>query len=206
MKAEVIFASPKINKSILDGVSPCLTDMQKIMDDLGFQFTFRIIANFDFRDKVLVPILKASNGVADTNELFIRGYQMMQMFDKKTVSATVRATAPTTSHMQTTEEAEETYAEMKIGKVAQLVMRPILESGRLPDNEVLKLQNKSYCSETLNLNFPLLVKTDADYDKARYYSDPVHINGVDYVMCSQWVERPDNNDRPYLMKWIREHQ
>ncbi len=204
-EAEIIFASPKINKSILDGVSPCLVDMQKIMDDLGFRFTFRIIANDDFRDKVLAPILKASNGVADTNELFIRSYQMMQMFEKKAASAAEKVTVQPTSSKQTTEEMEGTYAELKVGKVAQLVMRPILESGCLPDNEVLQLQNKSYCSETLNLNFPLLVKTDADYDKARYYSEPVHINGVDYVMCSQWVERPENNDRPYLMKWIKEH-
>lgn len=204
-EAEIIFASPKINKGILDGVNPCLDDMQKLMDDLGFSFTFRIIANDDFRDKVLAPILKASNGVADTNELFIRGYQMMQMFEKKTTAAG-KAIAPTTPHTQTTEEEEETYAEMKIGKVAQLVMRPILESGRLSDSEVQQLQSKSYCNETLNLNFPLLVRADAEYDTARYYKDPVCVNGIDYVMCSQWVERPDNNDRPYLMRWIREHR
>lgn len=183
-----------------------MVDMQNFMDDLGFRFTFRIIANDDFWDKVLAPILKASNGVADTNELFIRSYQMMQMFDKKAVPALERTTAPASSCIQTTEGAEETYAEMKIGKVAQLVMRPILESGRLPDSEVSQLQDKAYCNETLNLNFPLLVKTDAEYDKARYYIDPVHVNGVDYVMCSQWIERQDNNDRPYLMRWIREHQ
>ena len=205
-EAEIIFASPKINKSILDGVGPCLVDMQKIMDDLDFRFIFRIIANDDFQDKVLAPILKASNGVADTNELFIRGYQMMQMFDKKNTSATKKEPVPSAPRIQTTEESEEIYAEMKIGKVAQMVMRPILESGRLPDSEVLQLQNKAYCNEILSLNFPLLVKADAEYDKARYYKEPIHVNGADYVMCSQWVERPDNNDRPFLMKWIREHQ
>lgn len=60
--------------------------------------------------------------------------------------------------------------------------------------------------DVLNLNFPLLVRTGAEYDKARYYSEPLHINGAEYVMCSQWIERPENNDRPYLMSWIREHQ
>ena len=85
-EAEIIFASPKIHKSILDGVTPCLVDMQRIMDDLGFRFLFRIIANDDFRDKVLVPILKVSNGVADTNELFVRSYQMTQLFEKRSVS------------------------------------------------------------------------------------------------------------------------
>ncbi len=47
-EAEIIFASPKIHKSILDGDTPCLADMQRLMDDLGFHFLFRIIANDDF--------------------------------------------------------------------------------------------------------------------------------------------------------------
>ena len=126
--------------------------------------------------------------------------------DKKNTSATKKEPVPSAPRVQTTEESEEIYAEMKIGKVAQMVMRPILESGRLPDSEVLQLQNKAYCNEILSLNFPLLVKAYAEYDKARYYKEPIHVNGADYVMCSQWVERPDNNDRPFLMKWIREHQ
>ena len=97
------------------------------------------------------------------------------MFEKKAVHVAEKASSMTASHIQTTQEAEETYAEMKIGKVAQSVMRPILESGRLPDSEVLQLQSKEYCNEILNLNFPLLVKADAEYDKARYYSQPVHV-------------------------------
>ncbi len=132
---------------------------------------------------------------------------MMQMFEKKAASSAQENTAAmAASPTQTVKEAEETYAEMKIGKVAQLVMRPILESGRVSDSEVLQLQNKAYCNEVLNLNFPLLVKADAEYDKARYYREPIHVNGSDYVMCSQWVERPDNNDRPYLMRWLGEHR
>ena len=208
VEAEIIFASPKINRSILDGVNPCLADMQKIMDDLGFRFVFRILSNDDFRDKVLAPILKASNGVADTNELFIRSYQMMQMFEKKGATShnTGNIRNEETAIPLTDTEAEDAYAEMKIGKVAQLVMRPILESGRVPVEEIVQLQNKEYCNEVLNLNYPLLVKADAEYDKARYYSDPIHFGGVAYVMCSQWIERPENNDRPFLMRWIRAHQ
>ena len=204
-EAEIIFASPKIHKSILDGVTPCLVDMQRIMDDLGFRFLFRIIANDDFRDKVLVPILKASNGVADTNELFIRSYQMTQMFEKKSVSPG-KPVGSVASETQTLKEAEDTYSEMKVGKVAQLVLRPILESGRISADEIEQLKSKEYSNNVLNLNFPLLVKADTEYDKARYYSEPLLINGTEYVMCSQWIERPENNDRPYLMRWIRAHQ
>ena len=95
---------------------------------------------------------------------------------------------------------------MKIGKVVQLVLRPLLEGGKVSEDEIIQLQDKKYSNDVLNLNYPLLVKTDADYDKLRYYNDPLHINGIEYVMCSQWIERPENNDRPYLMNWIRAHQ
>ena len=202
-EAEIIFASPKINKSILDGVTPCLFDMQELMDDLGFNYIFRVIANEDFHDKVLAPILRASNGVADTNELFIRSFQMLQMFEKNGHGRSVPASAPQASALVLTDEA---FSELKIGKVVQLVMKPILESGRVSADELLLLQDKQYCSKTLNLNYPLLMKADSEYDKTRYYREPIHINGVEYALCSQWIERPENNDRPSLVRWIQEHQ
>ena len=79
-KGEVIFASPKICKGVLEGVMPCMDNIQELMDGMGFNFRFRILCNKDFKDKVLDPILEVSGGVADTNELFIRSYQMVQMF------------------------------------------------------------------------------------------------------------------------------
>ena len=212
-EAEIIFASPKINRSILDGVLPCMEDMQKIMDDLCFHFRFRILANDDFRDKVLDPILTVSNGVSDTNELFIRSYQMVQMFERKEprpeptptmAGLETRKTAPTAKLIN--DETADTYAELKIGKIAQLVLKPILESGTVPDDEIERLQDKVYSKQAFDLNYPLLVRQDDEYSRVRYYREPVLIKGRVYMMCSQWVERPDNNDRPYLMKWIREHQ
>lgn len=195
--AEIIFASPKINRSVLEGVLPCIEDMQKIMDGLHFHFRFRILANKDFRDKVLLPILKVSNGVADTNELFIRGYQMVQMFDGyKDVQAVSEGALPA---------IDDSYAELKIGKVAQLVLRPILENGSVSDEEIQKLQDKEYSKEAFNLNFPLLVREDGEYERVRYYRDPITIGGVKYMLCSQWAENQGNNDRPYLMKWIKGH-
>ena len=70
------------------------------------------------------------------------------MFEKKAApSVSEKTNATDALCAQTVEEAEETYAEMKIGKVVQLVMRPILESGNLSDTEVMQLQSKAYCNE-----------------------------------------------------------
>ncbi len=78
--AEIVFASPKINPSILRDLAPCIEDINNILKQHGFDFDVRVIANDDFNESVLKPILLVSDGVADTSELFLRGYQMYKMF------------------------------------------------------------------------------------------------------------------------------
>lgn len=211
-EAEIIFASPKINKSVLVGVVPCLADAQKILDDLCFHFRLRIIANEDFREKVLEPILLVSDGVADTNELFLRSYQMLQMFErfKRTEEAKAENTnIEKEARAEEPEKAgtdEDAYAELKIGKLAQTVLKSILESGAASEAEVEQMQTASYSKATFDIQFPLLVRQDGEYERVRYYKNPVRIRGVNYMLCSQWFEVSTNNDRPYLMRWIREKQ
>lgn len=186
--AEIIFASPKIGKSILEDVAPCVADAQAITQQMGFNFSFRIIANEDFRESVLNPILLVSKGVADTNELFLRSYQMLQMFDSESKQ-------PPTDYANA-------ITELKIGKIAQIILRELLESGKVEKAELINLQDKIYCKKTFGLNFPMLVNWDGEYNKVRYYVDPVSINGEKYALCSQWIER----ERPLLLNWIESHK
>lgn len=77
---EIVFASPKIYPAILTGLEPCIDDVNSILQQQGFGFSVRVIANNGFNTEVLDPILAMSGGVADTSELFLRSYQMLQMF------------------------------------------------------------------------------------------------------------------------------
>ncbi len=79
-EAEIIFASPKINQAILDDLVPCINDLNNLFRIYGYEFAVRVIANEQFNESVLQPILLASGGIADTSELFIRAYQMYGMF------------------------------------------------------------------------------------------------------------------------------
>jgi len=79
--AEIIFASPKINNSTLSIALPCIQDAQSVLEELGYKFTVRIVANQEFKQDILDPVLNISSDVADTNELFLRSYQMLKMFD-----------------------------------------------------------------------------------------------------------------------------
>mgnify|MGYP001013183682 FL=1 len=212
-KAEIIFASPKINRQILDALRPCFVDINNIIQEMGFEFDFRIIANSDFSNLVLEPILEISGNVADTAELFMRSYQMLSLFDKKSLKDTknVEKQKPETTirNYQLSKDYvniknnQDEYAELKVGQIARIIMREILESGKVDANEISWLQNEKYSKDTLGLNYPALVIANNEYDTRRYYVDPVFINGVYYKLCNDWYEGATNDDRPLLIDWIR---
>ena len=79
--AEIVFASPKIHASILNDAIPCVYEANNLLKARGYNFNIRIIANQDFNEMVLQPILLLSGGIADTSELFLRSYQMFKMFE-----------------------------------------------------------------------------------------------------------------------------
>lgn len=79
--AEIVFASPKINPAVFNGVIPCVDDVNGLFQAQGLGFSGKVVANSDFSDTILQPILNLSKNVADTSELFLRSYQMYKMFD-----------------------------------------------------------------------------------------------------------------------------
>ena len=136
-----------------------------------------------------------SGGVADTNELFIRSYKMIQMFEGKHKTAKIDISFGNL----------DAYGELKVGKLAQIVMRSILKSDKVSDEEIFEMQQKEYSKIKFNQSRPVLVKADEEYDHVRYYKEPVIVKGTAYMLCSQCAEGKIKNDRPYLLKWIEEH-
>ena len=206
--AEIIFASPKVNPAILNELSPCLKEANAILDQLGYHFVFRLIANEEFNDAILQPILLASQGIADTSELFVRSYQMYRMFATDRATAAPRGTLSPAANEQIKESpiSEDSYREFKVGKLAQVVLCKLLEDGKATPEEIQFMQTPHYSKQFFGLNYPLLVKADEPHDPVRYYSRPLNIGGIQYKLCSQWFETPANNDRPYLIKWIHSHE
>jgi hypothetical protein len=94
---------------------------------------------------------------------------------------------------------------IKIGKLAQTMLRTALENGKATEEEVNKLQQKAYSKEVFGINYPLLVQENSNYDSVRYYKFPVIIYGMRYRMCSQWFETSLVNNRPQLTLWLDSH-
>ena len=206
--AEIIFTSPKINTAIMTDLIPCINDLNNIFRLYGYEFSVRVIANEKFNESILQPIFMVSNGVSDTSELFIRAYQMYKMFDDNSEKVVYKRknSKATVDDKNLGIENDSTYSEMKIGQLARNVLRPMLEKGMASDLEIQWMQDADYCKVNFGLQYPLLIKTNENKKEIRYYSQPLYINGERYRMCSEWFETPANNDRPFLEKWISEHE
>jgi hypothetical protein len=194
---EIVFASPKINPSILKELEPAIEKLSMVFREHGLDFDTRLIANAEFNVRVLEPILTVSKGVSDTAELFMRGYQLTNLF------ASGRPKAPTGKPAPQIAQNDQ-WPEMKVGLLARTVLRQVLERGVDPA-ELASLQQEQHSRETLGINFSLLVREGIDYDHRRYYKEPIKVNGSRFLLCSQWFETPANNDRPLLIAWLLLH-
>ncbi len=193
---EIIFASPKVGPTLLAMLKPCVADTNEILHDLGFDCNVQIIANDDFNSLVLRPVLDISSEVADTSELFLRSYQMYQMFGKtkQPASATTRRPASASSVPA---------GEMRIGELVQLKLRPLLEDGKVTPEEVDALQTLEGSKDRFGLSYPLLVPAGGEYTPKRYYKAPLTIYGKSYKLTSQWIE---NQHRERVLRWIADHE
>ena len=205
---KIIFASPKINPPILNDLKPCISDLYNIFKENGFDFSFRIIANDEFNHQVLQPILKASNGVADTSELFLRSYQLFDLFSDKKVSSKSASLqkGKTSSDIEDEYINSDPYREMKVGKLAKRVLGKMLSEGAATEEEIEAMQTIEYSKKTFDLQYPLLVKSGGGGTITHYYKPLITIRGVQYRLCCEWFEQEGaNNDRPYLLEWIYRH-
>lgn len=76
---EIIFATPKTNPAVQETIEKSFDDLQK---EFGSEkVIFKFITNEDFKNEVLLPTLQTTEEDADSNELFLRTYKMLEMFD-----------------------------------------------------------------------------------------------------------------------------
>lgn len=203
--AEIIFASPKINPAVANEITFAINDVNQILKQAKLNYQIRIIANHDLREHILSPILSVLNDVADTSELFMRSLQLYRLIEgMHPFSAPVLKPLkqPITPLPFNTGDP---LSEMKIGVIVRTVFRNILESGNVPKDEIERMQDKEYSKKTFGIQYPVLQKANNPNDKRpeKYYTGSVKISDKYYFICSEWYETSANNDRAYLVKWLK---
>lgn len=215
MKAgTIIFAAPKIHHAVLEILNPCLEDIQKFLDENGFAFKVRLIANDDFGEKVLQPVVAATTFTADTSELFMRSLQMYNLFSTNTSFAkketVIKQLQPIEKINLNAIEVKniEGLSEMKIGALVRTILTKMLKNEEISKEEIELMQTEEYSKKTFDIQYPLLVKASLSNGKKplRYWAGSVETFGEKFFICSEWYETQANNDRPYFMKWMGLHQ
>lgn len=210
-KGEIIFASPKINPAVINGLASKFNEMNSLFELLGLRFRTRLIANEEFKGKILDPILLASNGISDTSELFLRSYQMYNMFSGE-VSRTRQKSKIRYNTLDKVIESnlsDETLKELKIGKLVQTTMKNLFKTEKMTQDEIDKMTQDNYSKQVFNANIPVLkevpdggnineLKRDAN-NYPRYYNYTISIYGKRYLLFSQWIERLH---RSYYESWV----
>ena len=195
--AEIIFASPKINPSVINELIPRLDELNSLLSTLGLNFPSRVIANEDFNGKILEPILLSSGGISDTSGLFLRSYQMFNMFSNRpAVTSQVRKTNRTRGQDINIEStlSDESLKELKIGKLVQTTMKDLFENKGIPEVEIERMMDVDYSKQIFNSNIPVLkeLPVGGDIDKLkrddrnypRYYSYTLSIYlSMERIIC-----------------------
>jgi len=210
-KGEIIFATPKVHNSVLEVLHLYLQDVKSIFEKLNFNYKIRFIANDDFAEKILEPVIASSSLVADTSELFMRSIQMYNLFsgDTKTAIKTNKSQNIEATIKPIEVTSKNGLDEMKIGVLVKSTLLSMFKTEKISKEEIEKMATLSYSKEIFNLNYPLLKEVDdgipLENQKKdangynRYWNFTVEIYGKTYLICSQWVE---NLHRDSFNKWL----
>ncbi len=119
-------------------------------------------------------------------------------------------------YLELTEELLKKFDAKKIGKLAGIGLRELLEKGVAPAWEIAEFQKASgntqvnkyrvqygqHVNTEFALSFPLLITKDRkEFDNPqKFWIAPLKIYGEEYHLCSHWVE---GLHREKLEAWIR---
>ena len=148
--AEIIFASPKINAAVEKELTTVINDMNNTLKEANMNYQIRIIANDDFKEHIFSPLLMILNDVADTSELFMRSLQLYNLFYETSLSSKKTVNSSPTTFISNNKD--DLFPEMKIGVIVRTVFRNILESGKVPNDEIERMQDKDYSKKRLIFN------------------------------------------------------
>ena len=100
-KCTVIFASPKVDAAKQDLILPALEELQADARFKDQGITFEYIANDKFKAEILDQTIEASRDDADTNELFLRSYKLLNLPYTEAKSTKKKASSSASSSLET---------------------------------------------------------------------------------------------------------
>ncbi len=195
--AVVSFASPKVYPATEEPVREAVKIVKEFFFKNGFDFKFNLILNHEFYKDIMGPVILSGEQVADTNELFLRTTQLMNVFDAVKVCV---ANAEGIGLVKSDAENSVEKIGEKIGEYVRRVLPPVLAT--LNQEEINELCDPQFCKFTFDLNFALLSKKrEPIQGHMRYYATPLTLLNTKFYMTNDWYTK----NRGKLDAWIASH-
>jgi len=178
-----LFVTPKVTPAILTPILDLEREAKNLINDEMIEIKF--IANKDFFNDMVNPVIKASSDENDSGELFARAANLIQMNPKKTRQKTEIKKDDVKIDQSGTKL---THNRMKIGQFVQYTMRKIYEQNLLSEEEIQNLKDEGYSKKEFNQNLVILRNIDkgikGNKGRNRYYSKEFFFDK--YYLTSQW--------------------
>jgi hypothetical protein len=206
-EASVIFAAPKMAEAVRERIQHPLSVLERCLAEQRSsampRLHFRIIANADFSNEILAPVLNQVDTVADTGELFMRAQQLMRLCHSSPRHGLSGGKIDRSSE-QLTEEGS------RIGQHIRTTMEALAASGRLTAQTVGNLLDSRYCKARFNLGYPFLQPVDQalplsrqrndHHGRGRYWKKPLRVGNHEFLMCNNWFAW----QRDAFDAWVRD--
>ena len=189
--ARLVFATPKMHAATREAIEDQLPNLTSWLVERWTlsprDIQLRLVADNDFKNEILDPVLRCASTVADTGELFLRSQQLMALCNSSLVQRAPQSRSTIVKKCET---------EQKIGSYIQSVMTVLANSEQLAPKVVENLLNAQYCKKIFNLGYPFLRRIDSRTDLseqrkdergyARYWKTPIAAGGEQFLVCNQW--------------------
>jgi hypothetical protein len=190
-QASVVFATPWLATAVRQEVQSHLDLLELRLaeqrDHALSHLRFRVIADADFADEIVQPVLEHADAIADTSGLVRQPQRSTPLGAVGNGSAPRGVDQPIKA---TTKKGS------RIGEHVRRTMKELAASGRLTARIVGDLLDPRYCKARFNLGHPFLKPVDQHAPLStqrvdrngygRYWKLPLNIAGHEFLMCSQW--------------------
>ena len=185
-KATVGFVSPRTSPQQADMLK---SEFKKLQDRYA-DVEWNLWMNESF-SRMLHDTIEASQGNADSSELFLRAGKLMHIADKS-----VRKMA----NGDSAERDGGTHPNPRLQPIICNIMKTLLEENPLPSEAIEKLMDLNYCHEQgFAISFPILSQQRFVSGQPRYYAQ--HYPGG-YYLSSEWAQRQHVHNANAFIRYL----
>ena len=202
----IYFVSPKVHRAAQQSI--------EIFARLREEYptiNWHLFTNETFVSEVLSTTLEKGGTVADTTELFLRSFKLLQLgefAEREVGQRTLRKESRAIETSMPVVSKDPTYDPVRFQPLVRGLLRTLLDDypGLLTQSELDSLMESEYCKSELGLNIgnlPLLRRAQDGRDisgHGRYWKD---VYGGGFYVCSQWWKEHHAHNAESLRRWVK---